>query len=1065
MIYIIFLIGLSASAFSQTKTVYGKVVSADSGLPITGVTITSVPGQTTAVTDSAGSFNMLFKDEQVKLLVTHLGYYAQTIKLLPYQKAVNISMKPNVSTLQEVVVSTGYNTIPKERATGSFAVVNNTLVNRRISTDILSRLEDVTSGLLFDKRFRGQPSLSIRGQSTIQSNTAPLIVVDNFPYEGDVNSINPNDVENITILKDASAASIWGARAGNGVIVITTKKGRPEQPLKVELNTNVTVGTKPNLYYNKQFLSSSDFIDVERSLFKQGYYSAQETDVSRPALSPVVQLLIAERDRQISPASLENQLNALKQNDVREGFDQYFYQKSLNQQYSLSLRGGGSKMSYYLSGGFDKNRDNLVRNGLNRVTLNSQTIYYPIKSLEISNQIVYSQNNQTENNIGFDQVNSGGGKGIYPYAQPADENGNPLAVVKDYNTSFVNRATANGLLDWSYKPLQDLNLADYSRKLKNTRINTSARYYFNQYLNIEGRYQFEHQNTAVNNFQDLQTYRVRNLINQYAYKDNSGAVQFPIPIGGILDYSTLSLTAHSARGQINYNRSWNEKHEISFLGGAEIREAKVTGNGTRVYGYDNDLLTARLVNYTSNFLINPSGSSTRIPFNVSLMEQLDRNVSYFTNGAYTYGKRYIISASARKDASNLFGVNTNQKGVPLWSAGLSWIVSSESFYSLFSEWVPYLKVRTTYGYNGNINKSLTAYSTASYSTNFTTGLLQAQFLTPPNPSLRWEKIGIFNAGIDFETKNRLLSGSIEYYRKKGTDLIGRSPLDPTAGFNVGGNTNFTGNNAQLSGYGYDVNLALNTTTGKLNWLSQLLFSYSTDKITKYDYEHYLPDYFSPIAPAMVGNPRYTIYSFKWAGLDPQTGDPQIYLNNQITKDYQAVNATAKISDLIYNGPAQPPYFGSYRNTFSYADFSIGFNITYKFGYYFRRPSIDYAALFINWKGHVDYQKRWQVKGDENITQIPSMPNIGTTALRDYTYTNSSILIEKGDHIRLQDVNFSYAFNKKKYPWLPFQNLSLYGYVNNIGMIWRANKAGIDPDYVFIPYPPSKTYAFGLKAQF
>lgn len=1042
--------------------VHGKVVN-EKGEPVAGASV-KVKGSNKGIsTDANGEFVLTGIDENTTLVISGVNIETFEVKVNGKTDLGVLKGKVKIGEGEEIeIVSTGYQQLPKERATGSFTTVNNKLLNRSVSTDILSRLENVSSGLLFDRRFNGQPTLNIRGQSTILSDAAPLIVVDNFPYEGDINNINPNDIENVTILKDAAAASIWGARAGNGVIVITTKQGRLDRPLKVELNSNLTIGEKPDLYYNRNFISSADFINVEKSLFSQGYYSWQIGDPGQ-TLSPVVQILLAKQNGTISAAEAENQINALSQIDVRKDISKYFYQKSANQQYSLSLSGGQSKVSYFLSGGFDQNKDNLIRNGLNRITLNSLTTYYPVKSLEISTNIVYSQSTRKENNTGASQINSGGGKGLYPYAKIADANGVPLSIIRDYSSDYVDQAPMNGFLDWRYRPLQDMRNADYTFKWEDTRINTSAKYYINSYLNVEGRYQYEHQTITAVNLQTLQTYNVRNMINQYAYKDASGIMQFPVPLGSILDNSVTSLESHSGRGQINFRKSWNNKNEISAIAGIEVREAVTTGDRYRLYGYDDNLAISSSVDNVSQFSVNPYGYSSQIPSNVSIVRQVDRNISYFANAAYTLNKRYIISVSARKDESNLFGVNANQKGVPLWSAGLAWIASAEKSYP-FSSWLPYLKVRATYGYNGNVNKSLTAYTTATYSIDLTTGLPTAQILTPPNPDLRWEKTNILNVGIDFSTKNNLVSGSLEYYYKKGIDLIGNSPLDPTAGFNIAGRTNFTGNNAAMKGHGFDFQFMVNKNIGKINWVSNILFSYTTDKVTRYEYKSALSSYLSSYPSPMVGKPRFGIYSYKWAGLDPGNGDPQVYLKGQVSKDYSSISSTATIDDLEYNGPALPPYFGAWRNTFSFRNFSVGCNISYKFGYYFTRPSINYIALFDNWIGNADFEKRWQKPGDEKVTQVPSMP-ASPNSSREYVYGSSSVLVEKGDHIRFQDIHVSYQFDQAKSHWLPFSSLRLYGYINNLGIIWRANQSHIDPDYVFQPYPPSRSYSLGIKIQF
>jgi len=1054
-------IWLTTQSFAQKKEVRGTVYQTD-GKALPGVFITTTDLKASAVTDSLGSFRIAIPTGESSLQVSHVGYFRQTVSVPGDGTPLSISLEQEVVSLDEIVVSTGYQTQSKDKTLGSYTLIDNKLVNRIVSTDVISRLENITPSLLFDRRFSSSPSISIRGQSTIQSGESPLIIVDNFPYEGDINNINPNDIQSITVLKDAAAASIWGVRAGNGVIVITTKRGRLETPMTIQLNSSVTIGRKPDLFYNPQFLNASDFIDVEQSLFDQGYYSWMEDYSTHPALSPVVQLLIAQRDGKIGSEEAQQKIARYREQDVRRDFSKYLYQNSMNRQYSFSMKGGGSAVSYYLSGGFDQNDDNLVRNGLDRITVNSMLTYHPVKSVEISSNILYSNSKQAQNNGGNGIVTSGGGKGIYPYARLADENCNPLPIVRDYNTDFISQARTTGLPDWSYVPLQDLRHNDYTINTDNIRMNMSARYHFTSWLDIEGRYQYEHQNSHTRQLQSQQLYSTRNLINQYAYTDDNGILQFPIPQGDILDNSYAELNSHAARAQLNFNRSWNDSHQLNILAGIEIRQARTTGLSDRVYGYSDELLTTSRVDFTTSYLINPDGYTATIPDRSALSYLTDRNRSYYGNLSYIYLERYMLTASARKDESNLFGVDANHKGLPLWSTGLGWQISSERFYPM-KQWLPLLKLRATYGYSGNVNKSLTAYATGYYYNNSVTDLSYVQIMTPPNPNLRWEKVRMINFGVDFESKNHLLSGSIEYYQKKGLDLIGKASLDPTIGYSVGGRNEFIGNNSSLTGQGLDVQLNVNKTIGKFNWTAQLLYSHSTNKITRYDYKSSsISSYFSSIATPVPGNPRYSIYSLKWAGLDPETGDPQIYMNGEITKDYGSILSKLTLEDLNCNGSALPTHFGSLRNNFRLGDFTLGFNISYKFGYYFRRPSLSYSALFNTWIGHKEFSDRWMTPGDEKSTQVPSMPDAGASSSRDFAYTFADILVEKGDHIRFQDINFSYDLQRSKYRWLPFNKVSVYGYINNIGIIWRANRHGLDPEYVFQPYPASQSYSLGIN---
>ena len=229
---LILLILYGASDALGQAPVSGRVVSAADKQPLPGVNVI-VKGTTQGTTtDSDGKYSISAREKDI-LVFSFIGYATEE-SVVDSRASINIELVEDIATLDEVmIVSTGYEQLPKERATGSFSQVDNALVNRRVSTDLLSRLEDVTSGLIFNRNVEGVSDISIRGRSTIFGNANPLIVIDNFPYDGDINSINPNDVESVTVLKDAAAASIWGARAGNGVIVITTKKGRRDQAPQV----------------------------------------------------------------------------------------------------------------------------------------------------------------------------------------------------------------------------------------------------------------------------------------------------------------------------------------------------------------------------------------------------------------------------------------------------------------------------------------------------------------------------------------------------------------------------------------------------------------------------------------------------------------------------------------------------------------------------------------------------------------------------------------------------------------------------------------------------------------
>lgn len=1042
--------------------VRGRVVDS-LGNPLQGasVRVLNAEGKRTTLqttTDSDGYFLLRNVPDDYKLELSYIGHVAKIIMAASEVGAVVLKAMQSELTEVEVMVSTGYQELPKERATGSFEVLDKKDLSRRVSRDIMSRIENMTNAVLFDKRTEGQTSYFVRGQSTIRSNDKPLIVVDNFPYEGDLDAINPHDIESISILKDAAATSIWGARAANGVIVIMTTKGKYGQKIDVEFNANSTVSERPDLYSYRNFLGSKEFIEVEKWLFDQDFYLPKETDPTYPLLSPVVELLIGHRDGVLDDSQMASQLYELGNSDIRYDLKNYVYRPVFNQQYALKLRGGGDNYHFIGSVGYDDELGKVKNTGSRRTTVNISTGYKLTPQLEITNTISYIDQSERYDN---DVVNRlfGGASTIYPYARLVGERGEPLVVWRDYRRSFIQSAEDNGFLNWEFFPINDINRMNNVKKGQDIRLNTGIDYTFPMGFKLQGRYQYDIQLASAEYLQDLSLYGTRNLINRYAQRE-SNSITFPIPVGAILDRSTQKNQAHSLRLQLDLNRDWG-KHQLNGIVGVEGREHKTTGSSYRTYGYEENTLTYGVVDYETFFLVTPEEYMDQIPNNILLTGLTDRYLSYFSNIGYQFNDKYQLSASARKDESNLFGVRTNQKGVPLWSVGTAWLINKEEGWlpkSIFRE----LKLRTSYGYSGNVNKSLTAYATGFFNTANLTGLRYIQLLTPPNPDLKWERVSIFNIGVDFGLFDQFINGSVEYYWKNAKDLIGQIVLDPTTGFNVSGRHAFIGNGASLKGSGVDANLSFHKQWGRSSLNIRTMYSFNMDKIVTYDYDTNISAHFSPYAAPREGKPRYAMYSLRWAGLDAQNGDPQIFLNGDVFKDYASLLSLLKAEDIKYNGPALPKHFGSIVPTYTWREFSLGFSINYKLGHWFRKSSIEYTSLFERWQGNVDFMKRWQSPGDEKNTHVPSMPTAYASPMRDFVYVNSDALVLKADHVRLRDVNLSYTIRPKVGG---VSGLTIYGYIDNVGLLWTANSERIDPEYSSYTIPPMRSYALGCKLNF
>jgi TonB-linked SusC/RagA family outer membrane protein len=1051
--------------------VKGKVVDQD-GKPLPNASIRVKGKSAVTSTNVDGEFEIKGVDEDAVLLVSYVGF--KTLEIALKDAVMPLEIKLNVATgeLEEVKVtySTGYQNIPKERATGSFVLIDNELFNRQVGKTVLDRILDVTSGLIKNRsRQNGSSGIQVRGNSTINASNAVLIVVDNFIYEDDLNTLNPNDVENITVLKDAAAASIWGVKAGNGVIVITTKKGKYNQNINVDFNTNVTFGGKPELNYLKN-MSSSEWLDWEKKQFSTGIYN-QFDDLYPglklyPVQTPAVEIMLAGRKlnkgipgyNALNDPKVIDKLDQLASYDVKDEINRHLLQTSVDQQYAMNISGGGINNNYYASVGFDKNRSNLVRNESQRLSLNFSTTYKVFKNIEVSPFLVYTQSISKSNGLSYQQYSNNN----VPYLRFADETGNSLVIPKDNRLAYVDTASYPALLDWHYRPLDELGYNNNTLKNSDIRTGANISYSILQGLRVSLSYQYQKSLIDNENYYSLNTYGVRNQVNTFMSVDPvSKQILTPFPLGDQINKAVGQLNNWNFRPQIDFNRTFGD-HSFSAMVGAEYRETEFTNNIHSIYGFDPNTSNAVAVNYIGQYPTRWGYNSVLPVQSPSTSHTINRFGSYYANIGYSFKNRYGFSASGRTDQSSFFGAKANQRIQPLWSAGLLWELSNEPFYS--SELFPYLKIRATYGYSGNTN-SASPYATARYLTNIDPNRppQSAQILNPDNPQLKWERVKTVNLAVEFGLKNQSITGSLEYYKKNGLDLIG--PIYPDVTTGVG---SYVGNTASIRTTGVDMVLKTRNLSGEFNWGSNFLLSYNADKVTDYNYsvgeENLVLTYLG--GTPVIGKPLNKIYSYRWAGLDPTTGTSRLYIADNIsTATRNNVNA-AKSSDLEYSGSLIPTWFGSILNTFSYRNLTLSFNVLFKWNYYFRRSSFNPDAMFSAFGAkHADYAFRWQKPGDELITNVPSIPSRSGIDSRAVVYQNANILIEKGDHIRLQDLRVEYDL-RNKIKRLMFQNVKVYLYASNLGLLWTANSKQLDPDYVTNQTSPlSRRISLGLSVDF
>jgi TonB-linked SusC/RagA family outer membrane protein len=1041
-------------AFSQDIVIGGRVLLQPGNQPAVGATVQSVPGQQSVLTDSQGAFKLFLRDTKPdRLIVSYTGYMECTQLLDGHTnlQGLLINLQPRPAELDTAeVVSTGIQTLPRSRSTGAFEKLNRHDLQLQVGTNILDRLNGMVAGVQFDN-VPGRPPITVRGLSTINGPQSPLIILDNFPYEGDIGNINPNDIENITVLKDAAAASIWGARAGNGVIVINTRKAAKGDPLRWQFNSTFQTARKPDLMYNPETLEPADQVALERDLFKKGYYSAAEANRSRPALPPVVEWLIAARDGRLSQAEADARIAGLAGTDLRRQAEDYLYEYPVYQQYNLQVAGGSEKYAFNLSGGYDKKQDNLGAVS-GRYTLRSYSKIMLFKQLSFDANLQYTRSDNTNGRPAIADLRNGQYTSVYnPLVNP---NGDENDWSPTYRKPFTDTAGGGRLLPWNYYPLQD-NKYD-QRKTVTDHVLLSLGLQANLLKGLQwqllGRLE-----SAVSNTQQLQgeeSYATRNYINLFTQVDATGKYSFAVPRGSIIRNTNNRMQALDLRTQFNYQQAWGE-HQLDALAGAEIRHTENSGYSSMAYGFDKDLLTSQkvdLVNPYKNFV---TGASSYIADNTGFSGTVLHYVSGFANVGYSFRRRYTVTGSMRKDASNLLGVATNEKGVPLWSAGIAWDVKQERW--MQQSWFNRLKLRLTTGYAGNIDPTRSAVTVLrTYPASSIYNQPYARVDQYGNPDLRWEKVQTNNLGIDFEIAGQRIGGSLDFYLKKARDLFGPKIIDPTVGI---ASSSVQANVAGMKGCGFELTLHTRNTKGPLVWQTTWLLSMSENRIT---------DYISTVNTGktlvndgrlisqQVGGPVYSVVSYRWAGLDPANGDPQGYVNKAVSKDYAAMlGAGVTLADMDQHGSGTPVWYGAFRNDLNWKGLSLTINISWNAGYYFRRSSMVLSGLYAG-AGHRDYYARWQQPGDEAITHVPSLVYPANNN-RDEFYRNSSVTVSRADHIRLQFIQAAWQFKfgkKMATSQRIFMNLS------NVGLLWKANKEGLDPDHPTMK--PPMALAIGLN---
>lgn len=1038
------------------RLVYGVVVDENND-PLIGVTVHCKEANISTHTDLDGMYSFSVPNTSLTLEFTYIGMHNVEVIVKSGnsdQKLENVILRDNISKLKEVVV-TGYQTISKERATGSYAILTSEDIKNKTDINVTSLIEGMIPGMSKDGESR-KTNIRIRGTSSLMAKKDPLFIVDGIPYNGDVDVndplkfINPNDIANITVLKDAAAASIYGASAANGVIVITTRKGQVGKT-KVNYNGSIHFSETPSLKH-LNYISSEELVEYERETFNMispsGYVIKNDflTQNKRYYMDPVREALVAHDRGEISEAELNSRLSHYASLNNRNQIYDSFSRTAITHQHNINVSGGSDKYKFYLS-------MNYMQNDPHDKYETTKQYGFNIKNeFNISSKFnIFVNASSTYNYRKKDNLDTASYYGLlvgYPsYQMLKDDKGNSLPFPSEGQNGIsksqfeIDRLIGLGLLDQTYYPKDDVGKSTEGNKTNYLRIQGGFNWEIIDGLSLSTIYQQETSNTKTKMHHLETSYYMKNNINNAAQIDpDTKEIIYNLPLGGRLNESRSDRKAYTLRAQLDFNKTFGENHTFTALAGSERRANRFTSSRMVLLGYDENgmnnadynpfLFTERIPNTEALF-----GSYSDYSLSSEVEDEENRYVSFYGNASYSFKDRYDISGSIRVDESNLFARTANNKWKPIWSVGAGWHIAKESFMNNING-LDRLTLRLTYGIGGNMATDASAYTViyAQGTDHYSKGN-SAYIREPANPDLSWEKTTTTNVGLDFAILGSRISGSVDYYKKHTTDLYGYKQSDPTIGWDE-----MLINYGKMDNQGVEV--ALNASiieNSNFRWNAGVVFSYNKNELvdmegTSFDRDMYL----NTDEVLVVGKPLKSHYSPRYAKLN-EKGTPLFYNKNNEIVNFQDLD----VEDLIYVGTSEPKYNISYVNSLSYKDFEFSFKLVYYGGHVIRdqRQHTLFGSETINFNREA--LNFWKQPGDE--LDLSKSPAIDPKSYYDWYlgWITKDTGVKKGDYIKLRNINLTYRVPRTFLNQFKIDQMALSFQVDNL-LTWTAN-GNIDPE--------------------
>lgn len=1088
--------GVLTSAFAASRQVQGVVISSEDNMPLIGASVYikaedlskdgNSPTITGVITDIDGKFNISVPEGVTRLFCSYVGHEVQELKLVPGKNQYEITLFPSAQMLDAVVV-TGYQTVERRKLTAAVGKLN-------ISDETIGAVKSIDQALagqiagLSVTSTSGAPGapakIRIRGTSSLNGTQDPLWVLDGIPLEGtdvpqsnvlnDVSNIqqssiaglNPADIENITVLKDAAATAIYGARAANGVIVITTKKGKVGKPV---INFSSKFTYMPTLSTNRlNMLNSQEKVDLELELLRSNFaYGDNKGGVSK--IISGYGLTNAYKKGGWGALTPEAQTDISRLRNTETDWGDILFRDAFNQEYSLSLSGGNERVTYYTSIGYYQENGNVKGVGLDRLNIVAKTSYKVNRMLKFGVSLfVNRRNNKTYLTDTYGLVNP-----VYysrkanPYYQPFDANGN---YVYDFDVQN------NSDTDLGFNIFEERKNTSNEETINALSSIFDAELRFNDKLKFTTQLGLQLDKASKEQIADKESFSMRIIRKNSKYWDSaSQSNKYFIPDGGVHKAyeNTNSQITWKAMGE--YRDSFNDIHELEVMVGTELRKTWYETLFSAGYGFDRQTLTTKPVVFPDE------DRARQFPLHQKTYKE-NAYVSFFSTASYSLMNRYTFGGSIRFDGSDLFGVDKKYRYLPLYSVSGLWRLSNEPFMQGTRKWMDNLAFRVSYGIQGNIDKNTSPFLLGKYIVdNILPGGSEhmIDINSAPNKKLRWEKTQSVNVGLDFSVLNQAINLSVDYYYRKGTDLIGKQMLPLETGF-VSTNINW----ASMVNKGVEVSLSTrNVATKNFSWYTNLNFAYNNNKVLR----EAIPE--AQTIPGREGYPVDAIFAIKTAGLDEE-GYPLFYdkegkkvtlkelyrlqdpfgLGFTVNSD---VTPAEERSFYSYIGSQDTPYTGGLINTFSYKNWELTANLSFNLGGYVRTtPSYNFINFDRGQNVNSDILDRWTPENTDG--RLPALITSEKRADEYYwydqkseIYKNLDIWVKKLNYFRLQNLRLGYRLPEKMIKSLGMGSASVAIEGRNLLVFGSSYKNFLDPESMYNPYAPPipKSITFSLNLNF